>query len=381
VSPAVARTVDSAGRSSGPGTRNGAVDLFRGLGLWILFIDHIEPNFWTHFTPAQFGFSDFAEIFIFLSGYINAGMYGRALETGGTLRALRKLRERVVKIYAAHIASMAVGFAILVIFASRGLRLNEPILYLWTGAPVRYSIRTLTLLYAPHWFALLPLYIVLAPVTLLAVMSMRRRPVLTLTASLAVWCIGQLHWFDLQVMTSLQAWYFRPLAWQFLAVLGAMAGMYWERVRRAPESGVIVACAAAIVAVAFGLKIAILMAADPQRLFGVAVYFRLLAHDAGKERLSLFRLLHFLSLVILVTAIPWNTRKALQSLLARAAIGVGRDSLVIFCVTLALTPVVNLLLQHYRGGLPAQLACSVLGVALMSAIAYARGKVAPRSAL
>jgi len=80
------------------GNRNQAVDFFRGLGLWILFVDHLQPNVWSHFTLAQFGFSDFAEIFVFLSGYVNAGMYERAFQSGGITAALGKLGNREAKI-------------------------------------------------------------------------------------------------------------------------------------------------------------------------------------------------------------------------------------------------------------------------------------------
>jgi len=56
-------------------SRNQAVDFFRGLGLWMLFVNHLTPNVWSQLTTAQFGFSDFAEILVFLSGYVNASMY------------------------------------------------------------------------------------------------------------------------------------------------------------------------------------------------------------------------------------------------------------------------------------------------------------------
>src|ERR1019366_2747618 len=59
---AIIRFTKKAALNDASNKRNLAADIFRGLGLWILFIDHLEPNFWSHFTPGQFGFSDFAEI-------------------------------------------------------------------------------------------------------------------------------------------------------------------------------------------------------------------------------------------------------------------------------------------------------------------------------
>jgi hypothetical protein len=357
-------------RSPDKPARNPAIDFFRGVGLWGLFIDHCEPNFWSYFTPGHMGFSDFSEVFIFLSGYVNAGVYRRALEAGGIPRALHKLGARVARLYVAHIASMAAGIAVLAAFASRGLRLNEPTLYLWMDAPGKYALRTLALLYTPSWFDLLPLYIVLAPVTLLAVMAMRRRPLLTLAISCAIWCAAQTHALDIRRLAEEGSWSFHPLAWQFLFVIGSSAEMYRGRVGRGVNSRTVVWCAAGVVLISFALR-AVTRFRDVQRAVTPAV-LTLLAHDAGKATLSPLRLLHFFSVAILVLSVPWNERRILESPVGRAAIGVGRDSLFIFCVTLVLTPVGNLLLQHYRGGLAAQFAFSALGLGVMCGIAFAR---------
>ena len=65
------------------GERELRLDLFRGLALWLIFIDHLPPNILTWFTIRNYGFSDATEIFIFISGYTAAFVYGRAmLEVG-----------------------------------------------------------------------------------------------------------------------------------------------------------------------------------------------------------------------------------------------------------------------------------------------------------
>lgn len=45
------------------------LDLFRGIALWLIFIDHLPTNILTWFTIRNYGFSDATEIFIFISGY------------------------------------------------------------------------------------------------------------------------------------------------------------------------------------------------------------------------------------------------------------------------------------------------------------------------
>src|SRR3982074_2327085 len=44
------------------------VDTCRGLALWFIFIDHIPDNALTWLTLRNYGFSDTAEVFVFVSG-------------------------------------------------------------------------------------------------------------------------------------------------------------------------------------------------------------------------------------------------------------------------------------------------------------------------
>ena len=55
------------------------LDFFRGLALIFIFIDHIPENVLSYFTPQAFQFYDAAEVFIFISGYTAALVYGRTL--------------------------------------------------------------------------------------------------------------------------------------------------------------------------------------------------------------------------------------------------------------------------------------------------------------
>ncbi len=54
------------------------LDLFRGIGLWMIFLDHIPDDFVAWLTLRNYGFSDAAEFFVFISGYL-AGYIGQAL--------------------------------------------------------------------------------------------------------------------------------------------------------------------------------------------------------------------------------------------------------------------------------------------------------------
>src|SRR5260370_25827355 len=69
------------------GDRDLRLDLFRGLALWLIFLDHIPSNIVNWLTIRNYGFSDATEIFVFISGYTAAFVYGRAMREQGTLVA------------------------------------------------------------------------------------------------------------------------------------------------------------------------------------------------------------------------------------------------------------------------------------------------------
>src|ERR1019366_8211011 len=85
------------------GERELRLDLFRGMALWLIFIDHLPPNLLTWFTIRNYGFSDATEIFIFISGYTAAFVYGRAMREAGFVVATARILRRVWQIYVAHV--------------------------------------------------------------------------------------------------------------------------------------------------------------------------------------------------------------------------------------------------------------------------------------
>ncbi len=64
----IAASVRTTGERS---SRDLRVDLVRGVALLIIFSDHVIGNPVRDFMPISLGFSDMAEVFLFLSGYVN----------------------------------------------------------------------------------------------------------------------------------------------------------------------------------------------------------------------------------------------------------------------------------------------------------------------
>lgn len=84
------------------------IDFFRGLALVFIFWDHIPHNPLGQVTPRNFGFSDAAEIFVFLAGYAAVLAYGKLLLRDGYAVACLRVLRRVWVLYVAHIFLLAV---------------------------------------------------------------------------------------------------------------------------------------------------------------------------------------------------------------------------------------------------------------------------------
>src|SRR5919109_3648545 len=83
--------------------RDVRLDLFRGLALWFIFLDHIPSNIVSWVTIRNYGFSDATEIFIFISGYTAAFVYGRAMQERGLIVAGARILRRAWQVYVAHV--------------------------------------------------------------------------------------------------------------------------------------------------------------------------------------------------------------------------------------------------------------------------------------
>src|SRR5690348_7974064 len=93
------------------GERELRLDLFRGLALWLIFLDHLPNNILAWLTIRNYGFSDATEIFIFISGYTAAFVYGRAMREHGFIVASARVLKRAWQIYIAHVFLLAIYLA------------------------------------------------------------------------------------------------------------------------------------------------------------------------------------------------------------------------------------------------------------------------------
>ena len=147
-----------------PSKRDLRLDLFRGLANWLMFLGHVSTSVLAWFSFRNYGFSDGADLFVFISGYTSALVFGRRMLEGGFVFGTTRLLRRVWQIYAAHILLFVFYLASVHLlsnsFNAPGLidRFNVvPLL----NAPVETITQGLLLRYKPLNLDVLPLYVVL----------------------------------------------------------------------------------------------------------------------------------------------------------------------------------------------------------------------------
>jgi hypothetical protein len=113
-----ARKAESSPPARPPSQRDLRLDLFRGLALWLIFLDHIPTNIVSWITIRNYGFSDATEIFIFISGYTAAFVYGKAMNERGFLISGARILRRAWQLYVAHIFLFAIYMAEIAYVAS-----------------------------------------------------------------------------------------------------------------------------------------------------------------------------------------------------------------------------------------------------------------------
>src|SRR3989337_2474300 len=140
------------------------LDLFRGLALWLIFIDHLPPNLLTWFTIRNYGFRDATQTFNFISGYTAAFVYGRAMLEAGVVVATARILRRVWQIYVAHVFLFTIFLAEISYVATsfeNPLYAEEMGIMDFLKQPDVTIIQALLLRFRPVNMDVLPLYIVL----------------------------------------------------------------------------------------------------------------------------------------------------------------------------------------------------------------------------
>jgi hypothetical protein len=338
------------------------IDACRGIALWFIFLDHVPNNIGSWLTLRNYGFSDAAEVFMFVSGVTCALAYGRAWRCEGWTGVFSRTLRRSWDIYVAFLL-LTLACAILIHLAGRlADESNTRILLDHPGATLA---RAAVLQYRPVNTDVLPVFVLLHLVFAPLLWLLLRAPNATLGASLALYVL--VHAFGWTVPAWPNGhWAFNPLAWQLLVVLGA----WWmiEDKRARPWVTSRTTLMLTVLYLLFSLVIALSWRIKPLEALIPQALANLL-YPLDKSNLDPLRLLHFLAIAVLAAWLVPRNWRGLTTPVMRGAIRCGQNSLPIYCLGVLLTFASHVVLLDISDGLAMQIALSLAGIAAMIATA------------
>ncbi len=352
-----------------PAGRDLRLDLFRGLALWLIFLDHIPENIVNWVTIRNYGFSDATEIFIFISGYTAAFVYGRAMRERGFLVSSARILRRAWQIYVAHIFLFTIFMAEIAYVAAtfeNPLYAEEMNILGFLKQPDVTIFQALLLKFKPVNMDVLPLYIILLLLFPPVLRVLLWQPAFALIGSALVYMVS-LH-FNINLPAYPNGvWFFNPFAWQLLFVFGAWCALGGsQRLEGLMRSRLVLAIAVGYLL--FALGIALTWHFESLQKF-VPGWLKEVIYPIDKTNLDVLRFAHFLALAAIVVRFVPRDWPTLRSPVLRPAILCGQHSLEIFCLGVFLAFAGQFIIAEWSGGPLLQAVVSLAGILIMFATA------------
>ena len=299
------------------------------------------------------------------------------LESGFVVATARILR-RVWQIYVAHVFLFTIFLAEISYVATRfenPLYSEEMGIMDFLKQPDVTIVQALLLRFRPVNMDVLPLYIVLMLFLPVILWLMKWRTDVTLALSVALYAIT---WqYDLYLSAYPNGfWAFNPFAWQLLFFLGA-----WTAVGGAGAVESIVRTRTvfflAIGYLVFALVVT--MAINSPHLGNVLPSWMLEPFDPNdKTNLAPYRIVHLIALAIIITRFLPADSAILKWRSLMPLIKCGQNSLPVFCSGIVLSFCAHAAIEESLNSLWVQIFAAVIGVALMTAVAYCWGSLKER---
>lgn len=347
------------------------LDLFRGLALWFIFLDHIPTNIVSWLTVRNYGFSDATEIFVFISGYTAVIAYGRMLDKEGWPRTAARIYRRVWQLYVAHIL-LFVAFTAQIAWVSIARdapALIEEMELLGLGQnPYRAILEAALLKFRPVNLDVLPLYIVLLAAFPWVLPVLVRWPWAVIAVSVALYVVTCRYNWSLPAYPDEKVWYFNPMAWQVVFHVGAACAVFGSGLSRLDRYRTPLTVLA-VAFVLFAALIALSWQYNPlERL--IPAWVSRIIYPIDKTNIDVLRFLHFLAIAWLVRiAVPIDA-PALKWPIWQPLRRCGEASLLIFCIGTFLALSGQVIVSHYEDSIVSQIVVSVAGIAIMCVAAY-----------
>lgn len=344
--------------------RDTRLDLLRGLAIVFVVVNHIDQrSLWHLLTVERVGLVTGAEVFVLLSGVVLGMVHARRTARAGWRASASALLRRSRTLY---LTSVVVVLAVLLLQFVPGVddaalatyqdgrtgRVYD--LYDGAGEPSGLLRGVALLVFGPGEFNIMGLYVVLLALAPLALYLLVRGwwPVLVV-AALAGYVLA--HAGVDRLLPSQFENSFSLLAWQLLFFGGLVVGFHRERLATAlaGRPGRLLVSAAALLAVLF----AVLASTSPWLLgprlplISAGTFTEVYLDWFDRRLLAPGRLLNVVVLCVFATALLGRWPRVLDSLPGRYLVALGRATLYVFVVHLALVLTVDNLAGGQQRGL------------------------------
>jgi hypothetical protein len=351
------------------GTRDLRLDFFRGLALLLIFVAHMPDNWLAEYRPGAFGFSDSADIFVFVSGSAAAFAYCPSFRRAGFIAGTARILRRCAQLYIGH---LGLFFTVAALCVAGNRFLTTSIDYVGSlnlGYFFEHTEQALvglyTMTYVPNYFDILPMYIVAMAMLPLVMLMVRIHVKVAALGCIALYLAVPLFKLELPAEISFdRPWFFNPFAWQFLFFTGLFLSAGWLKappVRR----WLVLFCALFLI-------LSIPLSHYPT-YSSVAWLNSLRTHlepFVSKSDLGILRWLHFLCLAYLAVALFNGREHVLKSNLAAPFIKIGQQSLSVFLSGMALSILAGMVLDVIHRNILTVVLVNGAGMGILMLIAY-----------
>lgn len=346
------------------------LDFFRGLALVFIFIDHIPDNKLAKLTLGSWNFCDAAEVFVFISGYTAALVFGTAAQRLGDGLAAVKILSRCWTLYVAHVFLFVIFMAEVSFSAERlsnPMFVEEMNIDHFMKTPHLAVLNALMLTFQPAFMDILPLYIVLMLSLAVLLPVIGRWPWAAVGLSVLLYAVTQRWGLNLPTYPS-GIWFFNPLSWQLLFVLGACLG--YPRPAGLPswlDANWLFWLSAAVLAVCIPVRIVV----SVYDLLGLDLptQTRLIWTVNAKTTLGPLRVVNFLALAHIAAYLIKPQAAWLNWPPVGPVTRMGQNSLYIFCLGIFLSYLGHLILVEFSSRAVTHVAVSLAGVGVMAMVA------------
>ncbi len=351
-----------------PAKRDPRLDFFRGAAMFVIFIAHCRGNVLWDYIPPRYGLSDSANMFVFLSGMAASIAFGGSFLRLGFVIGTARILHRCWQLMVAHLGLFFTCAAIVVAgsrFYGDWDYIDQLQLHRFFDDTPGALLDLFTLRYVPHYFDILPVYIVVLAMVPIAMLLARIHPLLVVASSLALYGAAWAFQINLPAHADEQKeWFFNPFAWQLIFFTGYSLRRGWIKVPL--DSRILMTAAVAVLILGLLISLHVVfensMTIDALRLW-------IIAHS-DKTYLDPLEYFHFLSLAYVLVVLLKGREEILLSAPLKPFVKCGQQALAVFLSGMVLSHVASMVFDHVGTGFMPQVLINAVCFSLLFAVAY-----------